>query len=53
MNRARLINSADGSIVDAEAPTTRSASYQELLDLAKLPTLYSRSLQDIATYVDV
>ena len=28
---------------------TRSASYQELLDLAKLPTLYYRRLQDIAT----
>ena len=40
---------ADGSIVEAEAPTTRSASHQELLDLAKLPTLYNRSLQDIAT----
>ena len=28
---------------------TRSASYQELLDRAKLPTLYNRRLQDIAT----
>lgn len=28
---------------------TRSASYQELLDHAKLPTLYNRRLQDIAT----
>ena len=28
---------------------TRSASYQELLDRAKLPTLYKRRLQDIAT----
>ena len=28
---------------------TRSASYQELLDRAKLPTLYNRCLQDIAT----
>ena len=28
---------------------TRSATYQELLDCAKLPTLYSRRLQDIAT----
>ena len=30
---------------------TRSASYQELLDLAKLPTLYYRRLQDIATFM--
>ena len=28
---------------------TRSASYQELLDRAKLPTLYNRRLQDIAS----
>ena len=28
---------------------TRSASYQELLDRAKLPTLYNRRLRDIAT----
>ena len=28
---------------------TRSASYQEWLDRAKLPTLYNRRLQDIAT----
>ena len=28
---------------------TRSASYQELLDRAKLPTLYNQRLQDIAT----
>ena len=28
---------------------TRSASYQEPLDRAKLPTLYNRRLQDIAT----
>ena len=28
---------------------TRSATYQELLDCAKLPTLYNRRLQDIAT----
>ena len=28
---------------------TRSASYQEPLDGAKLPTLYNRRLQDIAT----
>ena len=28
---------------------SRSASYQELLDRAKLPTLYNRRLQDIAT----
>ena len=28
---------------------TRSASYQELLDRAKLPTLYNRRLEDIAT----
>ena len=28
---------------------TRSASYQELLDRAKPPTLYNRRLQDIAT----
>ena len=28
---------------------TRSASYQELLDRAKLPRLYNRRLQDIAT----
>ena len=27
----------------------RSASYQELLDRAKLPTLYNRRLRDIAT----
>ena len=27
----------------------RSASYQELLDCAKLPALYNRRLQDIAT----
>ena len=30
---------------------TRSASYQDLLDRAKLPTLYNRRLQDIATLV--
>ena len=28
---------------------TRSVSYQELLDRTKLPTLYNRGLQDIAT----
>ena len=28
---------------------TRSVSYQELLDRAKLPTLYNQWLQDIAT----
>ena len=28
---------------------TRSASYQELLDRAKLPTLYNRRLQDVVT----
>ena len=28
---------------------TRSVNYQELLDRAKLPTLYNRNLQDIAT----